>query len=149
MVANHGGSPSGRLVAVGGRFSPDRVVGRCMLLLETARDRGALAFRFVGGAEVFRLVEPVLLTVFLPEVFCCILLNPRLPGRLSGEGVEPSCSTLIGSLALRLREDRSSSSVAARLRELRESRPMAPDMGTGLIVETGIREALFPRLGWL
>lgn len=147
MVANHGGSPSGRLAAVGGRFSPDRVVGRCVLLPETARDLGALAFLFVGGAEVFRLVEPVLLTVFLPGVFC-VLLNPRLPGRLSGEGVEPSCSTLIGSLALRPREDRSSSSVAARLRELRESRPM-PEMGTGLIVETGIREALFPRLGWL
>lgn len=148
MVANHGGSPSGRLAAVGGRLSPDRVVGRCVLLPETARDRGALAFLFVGGAEVFRLVEPVLLTVFLPEVFC-ELLNPRLSGRLSGEGVEPSWSTLIGSLALRPREDRSSSSVAARLRELRESRPIAPEMGTGLIVETGIREALFPRLGWL
>lgn len=120
-----------------------------MLLPETARDRGVLAFLFVGGAEVFRLVEPVVgLTVFLPKAFG-VLLNPRLPGRLSGEGVEPSCSMLIGSLALRLRDDRSSSSVAARLRELRESRPRAADMGTGLAVETGIREALFPRLGWL
>lgn len=146
MVASQGGSPSGRLTAVGGRLSPPRVVGR--VLPDTARDRGVLAlgFRLAGGAEVLRLVEPV--GCFFAGVFC-VVLNPRLPGRMLGEGVVVSWSVLIGSLALRPREDRSSSSsVAARLRGPRESRPV-PEIGTGLAVEMGIRDALFPRLGWL
>src|SRR3954464_3483934 len=59
MVANHGGSPSGRLAAVVGRLSAPRVVGRCVCFPDTAGERGVLVFLFVGGADVFRLEEPV------------------------------------------------------------------------------------------
>lgn len=152
IVANHGGSPSGRLIAVGGRASPPRVTGRCKALPETARDLAVEVFLFVGGAEVFRVVEPAepaaLAGVFLAGVFW-VVLNPRVPGRLSGEGVETSGSVVVGSLALRPRPYSSSSrsSVAARLLGPRESRPVR--IGTGLAVEMGIREELFRRPGLL
>lgn len=149
IVASHGGSPSGRLAAVVGRLSPDRVVGLCKALPETARDLAVEVFLFVGGADVFRVADPAFAGVFLAGVFG-VVLKPRLPGRLPGEGVEWFTSPK-GSLALRPRLSSSSySSVAARLRAPRESRESRPGMiGTGLAVEIGIREELFRRPGWL
>lgn len=144
IVASHGGSPSGRLAAVVGRLSPERVVGRCKALPETARDLAVDVFLFAGGADVFRVADPVFAGVFLAGVFG-VVLKPRLPGRLPGEGVEGFTSP-IGSLALRPRLSSSSySSVAARLRGPRESRPGM--IGTGLAVEMGILEELFRRPG--
>jgi hypothetical protein len=58
-----------------------------VLLPDTARDRAVLVFRFAGGAEVFRVVEP---GAFFFEGVFWVVLKPRLPGRLVGEGVEAS-----------------------------------------------------------
>lgn len=116
-----------------------------MALPETARDLAVDVLRLLGGAEVFLLVEPVALAcVFLAGVFC-VVLKPRLPGRLPGEGVEGSGSPspLVGSLALRPRKaSLSSYSSDAGPRESRPGR-----MGAGLAVEIGIREELFRRAG--
>jgi hypothetical protein len=57
MVANHGGSPSGRLIVWGGRGSPDLVVGRWELV-ETVRVLDDFRV-LLGGAEVFRVAEPL------------------------------------------------------------------------------------------
>lgn len=145
MVANHGGSPSGRLIVLGGRASPPRVTGRWEVLPETVRDLALDGFLLPAGAEVLRLFDLVVLVpfagVFLAGVFW-VVLKPRLTGRLPGDGVDVSGSTIMGSLARRPRPHSSSSSspVVARLR-----RPI----GTGLAVEMGILDELFRRPGLL
>lgn len=55
MVANHGGSPSGRFTAVVGRVSP-LAVGLVPLAVDAVRD--LVVFLDVAGAEVLRLVDP-------------------------------------------------------------------------------------------
>jgi len=55
MVANHGGSPSGRFAAVVGRVSP-LVVDLVPLAVDVVRD--LVGFLDVAGAEVLRLVDP-------------------------------------------------------------------------------------------
>ena len=116
-----------------------------VLLPEVARDLVLLVLvflRFVGGADVLRLADPV---VTFPGVFFAgvvgVAVAPRLPGRLTGEGVVVSGSMAMGSLARRPREASSSSSVAARLRD--------GTGGVGLAVEIGIRDELLRKAGLL
>lgn len=114
MVANHGGSPSGRLTAVGGLVSPDLVVGRA---LDAALLRGVVFFG--SGADAFLFVGPAFAGVFLAVAVWDVGI-PRLPGRLLLLGsVGGLGSAVIGSLALRgisMAGGSSSSSDAARER---------------------------------
>lgn len=146
MVANHGGSPSGRLIGCGGRGSPDRVVGRWELV-ETVRFRDVFRV-LLGGAEGFRVAEPLLAGPLLAEELWLGWM-PRLFGRLPADGVaeESDPSTAIGSLALRgFPNNKISSSpfVSVRARCMGNSRPRCSgEIGAGLAVDMGIRDELF------
>jgi hypothetical protein len=130
---------------VGGRGSPDLVVGRWLALLDVARLRGDGFFGF--GADVFLFVAAGFTAVFLVVAFWDAG-QPRLPGRLSLAGSEFEAeSTVNGSLALRglaFDETSSFSLVGARERDVKYSRSIVGgDRGTGLEVGIGIREELF------